>query len=109
MNWQYWLERGSEMSRVVTFEELASNLTSIFEELQVTDEPVIVVRDGMPTAVISPVKNGEEKRLTVDELREELLQADANIEAGRYLEWEEVQRRLAGKLTEDADASESPR
>lgn len=97
------------MSRVVTFEELASNLTSIFEQLQTTDESVVVVRDGTPAAVISPVKNGEEKRLTVDELREELLQADANVEAGCYLEWAEVKRRLTSKLAEDADACQSSR
>lgn len=91
------------MSRVVTYEELASNLASIFEELQAKDETVIVVRDGTPTTVISPMKPDGEKQLTLDELCEELLQADANVEAGRYLEWEEVKRRLAGKLAEDAD------
>lgn len=94
------------MSRVVTYEELASNLSDIFEQLPENAEPVIVTRGGTPTAVISPVLV---ERLTVDDLREELLQADARVEAGHYLQWEDVKRRLAGKLSEDADGGEGPR
>jgi PHD/YefM family antitoxin component YafN of YafNO toxin-antitoxin module len=61
------------MSRVVTYEELASNLAGIFEQLQETDEPITVVRDGTPTAVISPMRPREGSRYE-PKTREEVLE-----------------------------------
>ena len=61
------------MNHVVTYEELASNLAGIFEQLQAMDEPITVVRDGMPTAVISPMRHREGLRYE-PKTREEVLE-----------------------------------
>ncbi len=92
------------MSHVITYEHLKSNLATVFEQLTQNEEPVVIVRDGTPAALLTPVPASQARRMTLEELQEELLKAEGRMDAGHYLEWEDVKRRLTDRLTEEAYA-----
>jgi PHD/YefM family antitoxin component YafN of YafNO toxin-antitoxin module len=91
------------MSKSIAFEELVADPDSVFTILAQEHEPVVLTHKGQPKALLTPLDDGEEmRRLTAEELREEIQQAKADIAAGKGIAWEEVKRRLAGKLAEEA-------
>lgn len=85
------------MSKTITLEEFSANPTSVIEELKDTREAIILTSNGEPTAVLTPF---ETRRLTVDELRAEVLRADAEGEADLGVPLDEARRILAAKWAE---------
>ncbi|PIU62688.1 MAG: hypothetical protein COS85_17810 [Armatimonadetes bacterium CG07_land_8_20_14_0_80_59_28] len=89
------------MSRAITFDDMQSNPNAVFGELTANEETITVMRGGIPTALLTPVQTAEVRRMSVGELRDELLEAESRVVAGQCLEWEEVKDRLAHKLNEE--------
>lgn len=97
------------MLQIINITEARSNLAKIIQRLRTTKEPVIIVQDSIPSAVIYPydeIVRKEEEKEQLFQLRFKQLLAEGKEIGKRYLEENNISQPLseeeAYKIVKDA-------
>lgn len=79
-----------------------AHLSAVLDEVRDTHERVVITRNGRPEAVIMAVSDLEALEETLDLLStpgalEQIRQAEADIDAGKGIDADELRRQLAAR------------
>lgn len=89
----------SAMPRTVPLTEARASLSELLDEVEAQQDHVVITRNGKPVALLLSMSEWESWEETIEvlsdeELMEDLRQSEADVQAGRLHDWDEVKRDL---------------